>query len=98
MPQALEIDSPLQGHTRSAYEFKEMPPQTQCALNKHTLRVCAPPSPGNPPYCLPNPPPLMYISAVSRPPNAVLEELVIEPRTTSPAFATSMLRKIPGAL
>src|ERR1700687_1800041 len=47
-----------------------------------------PPPAGNPPYRLPKHPPLMYISAVSRP-NSVLEIQAVgrKPRTLIPAFS-----------
>jgi hypothetical protein len=54
---------------------------------------------GNLPYGLPNTPPLMYISAVSRP-NTVLEVQVTreKPRSLIAAFRGIMMREIPGAL
>src|SRR5258708_30540127 len=64
-----------------------------------TPSACSPPPVGNLPYRLPERPPVIYISAVSRP-NNVLEVQASghKPRTLTPAFCNVNAAGVPGAL
>src|ERR1019366_5238211 len=67
-----------------------------------TKTVSACPSPprqsaGNPPYCLPKHPLLMYISAVSLP-TKVFEDQVASDKPRTLILPSATMRKIPGAL